>query len=198
MSRVVSPLRPLPPRRHDPAIRGQYSFLWQNDRWPPDVQEIGFLPGIEIPVNEEFSIIVIAQDVPAQGTVKYVRFHYHRSGGDDISLPLEQIDIHIWSITFPFGLPSPGTYAYYFESIDYDLNPGFSHVSNFYILGQIETPPLSTIIGLLVLIGIVVPTGLYTFVEYKKKNARTTLKEIKNVRYKQKGRKLKKRGTRRT
>jgi hypothetical protein len=48
------------------------------------------------------------------------------------------------------------------------------------------------------LIGVVVPAGLYTFVEYKKRSARTTLKEIKNVRYKQRGRKLKKRGTRRT
>ncbi|MBW1855282.1 MAG: hypothetical protein JRJ00_11495, partial [Deltaproteobacteria bacterium] len=46
------------------AIRGDYSFLWQSDRWPPDVQLIGILPGDQIPVNEEFSVFVSAQDVP--------------------------------------------------------------------------------------------------------------------------------------
>jgi mannose/cellobiose epimerase-like protein (N-acyl-D-glucosamine 2-epimerase family) len=180
------------------TIRGDYSFLWQTDIWPPNVQEIGFLPGVEVPVNEEFSVYVSAQDVPTQGTVKYIRFHYHRTGGNDKSLSLEQTDIHIWKITFSDGLSTPGTYAYYFESIDNELNPGFSHVSYFYILGQIETPPLMLIIGLLVVVGVVVPAGLYTFIEYKKKSARTTLKEIKNVRHTQRGRKLKKRGTRRT
>ena len=79
---------------NEQVIRGDYSFPWQIDKWPPEVQEIGFLPGLEIPVNEEFSVTVTAHDVPTQGTVKYVRFHYHISGGDDKSQPLEQIDVH--------------------------------------------------------------------------------------------------------
>ncbi len=133
------------------VIRGDYSFFWRSDRWPPQVELIGFLPGVEIPVNLEFSIIVSAQDVPSQGTVKYIRVHYHRSGGDDKSLLLEQIDAHIWKATFPNGLPTIGTYSYYFESIDNELNPGFGSTNTFQIISlntssmNSTTPPsLST------------------------------------------------------
>ena len=184
--------------QNDQIIRGQYSFLWQNDRWPPEILEIGILPGVEIPVNEEFSILVSAQDFPIQGTIKYIRFHYQRSGGNKQSVLLEQIDTHIWRIIFPNGLSTPGTYAYYFESVDDNLNPGFSHISNFFILGELVTPPLSLILGFLVFIGVFVPAGLYSYVEYKKKSARKILKAKKEVRYKQRTRKLTKRGTRRT
>ena len=180
------------------VIRREYSFLWQEDRWPPEVQELGFLPGGEIPVNEEFSVFVSAQDVPSQGTVKYIRFHYSLSEENRKSELLEQVDIHIWKITFPDGLSIPGAYAYYFESIDNNLNPGFSHIGHFIILGEPKAPPFSAVLGLILIFGFAVPVGLYTYVEYKKKSARTTLKEARNVRFKQRGRKLSKRGTRRT
>ncbi|MHA2173558.1 MAG: AGE family epimerase/isomerase [Candidatus Hodarchaeales archaeon] len=181
------------------TIRGEYSFFWQNDRWPPEVEEIGFLPGKEIPVNEEFTVVVSAHDVPSQGTVKYIRFHYHITGGDETSLPLEKIEGHLWQITFPDGLPKPGTYGYYFESLDFNLIAGFSHVEYFFILGhEAEGLPISLIIGLLVSMGIVLPGGLYTYVEYKKKSARRKLKVKKEVRLKLRGRKLGKRGTKRT
>jgi hypothetical protein len=182
-----------------PAIRGNYAFLWQNDRWPPVVHEIGFLPGIEIPVDEEFSIVVSAQDIPTQGIVKYVRLHYHRTGQDGVSLALEQTDVHLWTATFPDGLPTPGTYAYYFESIDFNLNPGFSEIDYFYILGTPDDGlPMSLIIGLMIGFGLVVPAGLYSYVELKKKSARRKLKVSKQTRFTQRGRKLGKRGTKRT
>ncbi len=180
------------------AVRGEYLFLWLFDRWPPEVQILGFIPGTEIPVQEEFSIIVTAHDVPSQGDVKYVRFHYHLSGQPAQSQLLERIDTHLWKISFPDGLPEPGSYSYYFESIDDNLLTSFSHVDFFYILGEPEAPPsLSSIVGVLVVIGVVVPAGLYTFVEYKKKSARKTLKVRKQIRYKNRGRKLSKRGTKR-
>ena len=180
------------------AIRGQYSFLWQLDKWAPEVEVLGFIPGIEIPVHEEFSIIVSAHDVPTQGDVKYIRFHYHRSGQKEKSQLLERIDTHLWKISFPDGLPEPGSYAYYFESIDYNLQTSFSHVEFFSILGEPAAPAsLSSIVGALFVIGVVVPAGLYTFVEYKKKSARKILRGRKQIRYKSRGRKLSKRGTKR-
>jgi hypothetical protein len=181
------------------AVRGEYSFLWQTDKWPPEVQEIGFLPGVEIPVHEEFSIFVSAHDIPSQGDVEYIRIHYHRTGEDPRSLPLERIDTHIWRVIFTDGLPVPGTYAYYFESADLGLIPGFSHISYFRILGaEVPPTPLPAVIGLLLGIGVVVPGGLYTYVEYKKKSARKILKNRKQVRDITRGRKLSKRGRKRT
>lgn len=181
------------------TVRGDYSFLWQIDIWPPEVQEIGFLPGNEIPVHEEFSIIISAHDIPSQGDVKYVRFHYHLSGQPEKSELLERIDNHIWEIKFPDGLPEPGAYAYYFEATDFNQRTSFGHVNFFFILGQPVSPqlPLSSIIGVLVVMGIFVPAGLYTYVEYKKKGARKTLKTRKQIRDKNRGRKLAKRGTKR-
>ncbi len=181
------------------AVRGDYSFFWQTDKWGPEIEELGFIPGLDIPVNEEFTIMVSAHDVPSQGDVSYVRVHYHRSGEDSKSLSLERIDNHIWSVTFPNGLPVPGSYAYYFEAADLNLIPSFGHVSFFRILG-IEVPPtpLPSVIGLLFVIGVVVPGGLYAFVEYKKKGARKILKSRKQVRDMSRGRKLSKRGRKRT
>ncbi|MFX1248475.1 MAG: AGE family epimerase/isomerase [Promethearchaeota archaeon] len=181
------------------TVRGEYSFLWQIDKWPPEVQEIGFIPGIEIQVHEEFSIIVSAHDVPSQGEVKYVRLRYHREGQPEKSQLFERIDTHIWKITFPDGLPEPGTYAYYFESTDFNQRTSFGHTDFFFILGQPASPqlPLSSIIGVMVVIGIFVPAGLYTYVEYKKKSARKTLKTRSRIKDKNRGRKLTKRGTKR-
>ncbi len=180
------------------AIRGQYSFLWQSDRWSPDVELLGILPGNEIPVNEEFSIFVSAQDVPSQGIVKRIRIHYSLPPNNEESLLLEQIDTHIWKITFPDGLPKPGIYSYYFESWDFYLNPGFSHVNKFAILGVPVVPDFSAVLGILFFFGAIVPLGLYTYVEYKKKSARKTLKGIRRVNNHQRTRQLRKRGTKRT
>ncbi len=165
------------------VIRGNYFFVWQIDEWPPQVVEIGFFPSLEIPVHKEFSITVSAQDIPSQGAVKYVSIYYHRSGDTKKSLSLVQIDTHIWRVTFPDGLPRPGTYSYYFESIDYELNIGSSHISFFYILGHQESTPFELVIGLVVVVGIFIPAGLYTYVEYKKKSARKILKGRREVRY---------------
>ena len=182
-------------------IRGDYSFLWQKDRWPPEVEVIGFLPGNEIPLKEEFSIIVSAQDYPSQGSVKYIRIHYHLPGHDDISLLLEHFDVHLWKIIFPDGLSTAGTYSYYFESLDLELNPGFTDIGYFFILERPkDPPPLSLIVQILIVMGIFVPAGLYSYVEYKKKSARRKLKVIRKIRLRQRqqARKLSKRGTKRT
>ncbi|MHA1976378.1 MAG: glycoside hydrolase family 76 protein [Candidatus Hodarchaeales archaeon] len=184
------------------VVRGNYFFLWQLDIWPPQVLEIGFSPSLEIPVHKEFSITVSAQDIPTQGYVKYVRMYYHRSGQAEKSLPLEHIDVHIWSITFPDGLSTPGTYSYYFESIDHELNVGLSPFNFFYVLGHQESTPFELVIGLVVVGGIFIPAGLYTYVEYKKKGARKTLKGMREVRYRTRStgklNKRAKRGTKRT
>jgi hypothetical protein len=184
------------------VVRGSYFFVWQIDEWPPEVVEIGFFPSLEIPIHKEFSITVSAQDIPSQGNVKYVRIYYHRSGDTEKTLSLVQIDTHIWRVTFPDGLPRPGTYSYYFESIDYELNIGLSHISFFYILGHQESTPFELVIGLVVVVGIFVPAGLYTYVEYKKKNARKILKVRKEIRYRKRStasiNKRTRRGTKRT
>ena len=180
------------------VIRGQYSFLWQADRWPPDILVLGLLPGLEIPANEEFSVFVSAQDVPIQGIVDLIRIHYGLIGKSSQSVQLNQTAEHIWVANFPDGLPTPGIYEYYFESWDYHLNVGFSHKEHFRILSQPKPPDASFLIGFLVVMGIFVPAGLYTYVEYTKKSARKQLKSKQKIRYKQRGRKLSKRGRKRT
>ncbi|MFX0184135.1 MAG: glycoside hydrolase family 76 protein [Candidatus Hodarchaeota archaeon] len=176
------------------AVRGSYFFLWQNDVWPPHIQEIGFDPGMEIPVDAEISITVSAQDVPIQGDVRSIRMYYHLAGKKENSIALEQIDIHLWKVTFPEGFSTPGTYAYYFEAIDSLFNFGYSSVNYFYILGHQETLVMSLIIGGLFIVFILTPGGIYTYVYNERRKARTTLKSIKRTRGMKR---RKKRGTKR-
>jgi hypothetical protein len=176
------------------VVRSSYFFLWQNDVWPPHVQEFGFDPGMEIPVDAEFSITVSAQDVPIQGDVKSIRMYYHLEGKKENSIALEQIDIHLWKVTFPEGFSRPGTYAYYFEAIDSLLNFGYSSLNYFYILGHQETLAMTLIVGGLFIILILAPAGIYTYVFYEKRKASTTLKSIKRTRGMKR---RKKRGTKR-
>ncbi|PWI47384.1 hypothetical protein CEE45_11825 [Candidatus Heimdallarchaeota archaeon B3_Heim] len=178
------------------VIRATYYFLWQFDEWAPIVTELGFEPGYEIPINTQFSITVSAQDVPIQGEVKYLRIYYHLPGQDEKSVKFVHIAEHLWTATFPEGLGVPGTYAYYYEVIDFELNFDFDGASYFYILGHEKPPlPFSIIIGLFAIFGIFVPAGLYTYVEYKKKSARRTLKGMRRASFKQRGGKRRKRRT---
>jgi hypothetical protein len=185
------------------VIRGSYSFIWQHDVWGPHILEIGINPNSEIPVNTEFSVTVSAQDVPIQGEVAFVRMYYHLSGQEEESIALENIPTYpyLWTTTFHEGFPTPGSYAYYFEAIDNRGNFENSRVSYLQIIGKLQTPPLSLIVGVLLLVFIFIPAGLYTYVEYKKKDARKTLKHKREVRYqKQRGKRKTKnlRGTRGT
>ena len=170
-------------------VRGSYFFLWQIDVWAPQIFVISINPGIEIPVHKNFSIIVTAQDVPSQGTVEYVRMYYHLTNEpvETISLKRMNTGSYYWKVTFSDGISTPGTYLYYFEGIDNRGNPGFSYTSSFYILGTLETLPASLVFGVLLLILVFIPAGLYTYVEFKKKSARKTLKNIRRTRH-QKGR----------
>ncbi|MHA2203063.1 MAG: hypothetical protein ACW991_05190, partial [Candidatus Hodarchaeales archaeon] len=47
---------------------------------------------------------------------------------------------------------------------------------------SLETLPTSLVIGALLFVLIFVPAGLYTYIEFKKKSARKTLKSIKRTR----------------
>jgi hypothetical protein len=165
------------------AVRSSYFFTWQLDTWAPQIIGIGLDPGIEIPVNENFTITATAQDVPVHGNVKYVRIYYHRSNKPETSQALTHNDVHIWQINFPNGLPIPGTYNYYFEAIDFEFNFGYSPVNTFYILGHPEIIPLSLIVGIIVTILVVVPSGLYVYVELEKKKSRRGLKGIREVKH---------------
>jgi hypothetical protein len=173
------------------AIRELYSFTWQSDIWPPRILEIGFNPGISIPVHTEFSITVSAQDVPTQGDVDYVHIFYSLEGKPEESLTLEKIDLHLWKVTFPDGIPIPGSYVYYFEAIDSRRNFGYSIDHYFFILGHLETFPMSIIIGGLFVLLVIVPAVLYFNEEYKKKRARKIIKSRRETRF------LKRRGRRR-
>ncbi|MFX0085459.1 MAG: hypothetical protein ACFFAU_07270 [Candidatus Hodarchaeota archaeon] len=166
-------------------IRSSYSFTWQHDIWAPHILEIGIDPSTEIPVNVEFSITVSAQDIPIQGEVAFVRMYYHLLGEEEKSIALENIPNfpYLWTTAFNNGLPTPGTYAYYFEAIDNRGNFDYSRINYFRILGKLQTPPLALIVGLLLIVFIFIPAGLYTYVEYKKKDARKTLKHKREVRY---------------
>ncbi|MFX1286329.1 MAG: AGE family epimerase/isomerase [Promethearchaeota archaeon] len=165
-------------------VRGSYFFLWQIDVWAPQIFVISIDPGIEIPVHKNFSIIVTAQDVPSQGSVEYVRMYYHLANKPEETISLKQMSIgsYYWKASFSEGIPTPGTYLYYFEAIDNRGNPGFSYTSSFSILGYLETLPASLVFGVLLLILVFIPAGLYTYVEFKKKSARKTLKNIKRAR----------------
>ncbi|MFX1506481.1 MAG: hypothetical protein ACFFDC_10240 [Promethearchaeota archaeon] len=176
-------------------VRGSYFFLWQKDEWAPYILEIGIDPASEVPINTNFSINVIAQDVPLQGEVEFVRIYYHLPGELQESIALEKIGDYLWTVTFPEGLPEPGIYAYYFEAIDNWGNFAYSPANYFQILGHLETLPMSFVIEMLFVVLILIPLGLYTYVEYKGRSARKTLKSIKrthNVKRKRK------RGTRRS
>ncbi len=184
------------------ATRGSYFFLWQYDVWAPEIQQIGFSPGLEIPIHNDFSITVSAQDVPLQGDVEFVRMYYKAEEELRQSIALEKIDQHLWKVTFPEGLPKAGYYAYSFEAIDGRGNFGYSFVSYFYIIGPPETneQALFFIIGIFLVMFIFIPAGLYTYVEYKKKNARKKIKRTREIGYlkqSRKSRKRRKRGTKR-
>jgi hypothetical protein len=160
------------------TVRSSYFFTWQLDTWAPQIIGIGLDPGIEIPVNRNFTITATAQDIPVHGNVNYLRIYYHRANKPETSQALTQVDVHIWEINFPNGLPIPGTYNYYFEAIDFEFNFGYSPVNTFYILGQPEFIPLSLIVGIFLIAMVVVPSGLYVYVALEKKKSRRSLNGI--------------------
>lgn len=166
-------------------VRSSYFFLWQVDEWAPQISVLSIDPGIEIPVHKNFSIIITAQDVPSQGSVEYVRMYYHLVNEPIETRSLKQMNLgsYYWVATFPDGIPIPGAYSYYFEAIDNRGNPGFSYSNSLSILGQLEALPISFVFGALLFVLIFVPAGLYTYVEFKKKSARKTLKSIKRTRH---------------
>ncbi|MFX0126375.1 MAG: AGE family epimerase/isomerase [Candidatus Hodarchaeota archaeon] len=164
------------------VVRGNYFFLWQHDLWSPHVELIGIDPGTEIPVNTNFSLTVTAHDTPSQGEVISVRMYYHAENGQESSRKLDQIDVNLWSVEFSTGFSVVSGYAYRFEAIDDHGNIGYSDFYFIQVLGHLETLDLPFLIGAFFIIIIVIPTGIYTYVEYKKKNARRTLKVIHETR----------------
>ncbi len=160
------------------VVRGNYFFLWQYDLWSPHVELIGIDPGTEIPVNTRFSLTVTAHDIPSQGEVINVRMYYHAENKQESSTKLDRIDVNIWSIEFSTGFSVASGYAYRFEAIDDHGNIGYSDFYYIQVLGHLDTLDLPFLIGVFFIVLVVIPAGIYAFVEYKKKNARKTLKVI--------------------
>ncbi|MFX0182487.1 MAG: AGE family epimerase/isomerase [Candidatus Hodarchaeota archaeon] len=178
-------------------VRGSYFFLWQVDKWGPQIEELGLDPGRDIPVNSRFSITVSAHDVPEQGEVTNVRIYYHAEGESEESKKLERIDLHLWEVEFSDGFGTPGGYIYYFEALDERGNVGYSAVYNIVIQGQLEPISMTLVIGVLFFILFFIPGGLFTYVEYKKKTARKTLKNRRKLRESNRRNTGNSRGTRR-
>jgi mannose/cellobiose epimerase-like protein (N-acyl-D-glucosamine 2-epimerase family) len=165
------------------VVRGFYEILWRHDVWAPHISEVGFDPSPEIILDEEFSIVVTAIDVPVQGSVKSVRLYYHLSGASEKSVSLTKIGPHIWEVNFPNGLHLAGSYAYYFEAIDDRGNYAYLQSGTFQVLAPLQPVPISFIVLVLAIVLVGVPGGLYGYVEVKKKSARKTLKSMRAERY---------------
>jgi mannose/cellobiose epimerase-like protein (N-acyl-D-glucosamine 2-epimerase family) len=163
-------------------VRGSYFFLWQVDKWGPQIEELGLDPGSDIPVNTRFSITVSAHDVPEQGEVTNVRIYYHAEGKSEESKKLEKIGLHLWEVEFSDGFDAPGSYIYYFEALDNRGNVGYSVVYNIVVQGQLETISMTLVIGASFFVLFFIPGGLFIYVEYKKKTARKTLKNKRKSR----------------
>jgi mannose/cellobiose epimerase-like protein (N-acyl-D-glucosamine 2-epimerase family) len=178
------------------VVRGNYFFFWQYDVWGPHVEIVGIDPGTEVPVHTRFSLVVSAHDIPSQGEVLNVRMYYHASNQRENSRRMDNLDSHLWFLEFPDGFETVSSYTCYFEAMDNHGNIGHSDSYFFRVLGHLETISLPFIIGTLFFLLVIVPTGLYTYVEYKRKGARKTLKMIRAERS-QKRRRRRRRGTRR-
>ncbi|MFX0205080.1 MAG: AGE family epimerase/isomerase [Candidatus Hodarchaeota archaeon] len=164
------------------VVRSFYEIFWQVDEWGPHIEAIGINPGINIPVNTRVSIKVSAHDIPDQGEVTNVRMYYRREGKSYESKKLDQTDAHLWEVVFPDGFETPGGYNYYFEALDDRLNIGYSETYYIVIQGNLEALPMMFVVGGLIFVLFFIPGGLYTYVEYKRRSARKTLKNIRKVR----------------
>ncbi|MHA2297762.1 MAG: AGE family epimerase/isomerase [Candidatus Hodarchaeales archaeon] len=163
------------------AVRGNYFFLWQDDVWEPHVEEVGVLPDFNVAVFTGVSMTVSALDVPSQGHIVAVSIHYHEAGQDEEIRTLQRSSISevLWEIEFPDGFDHPLTYIYYYVAIDGNGNIGTSPYYSLIVYGVKVTLPLLPIVMVLFAIMLVVPGGLYVYVERKKKQARTKIKVLK-------------------
>ena len=74
-------------------------------------------------------------------------------------------------------------------------NAGHNAVNNFYVRNPVGVVlPQSLIVVFLFIIFILTPTGLYSYVEYKKKSARKILKGKQTIRYQKRRGRRRKRG----
>lgn len=164
------------------VVRSFYEILWLVDEWGPHVEVIGIDPGISIPVHTRTSIIASAHDIPNQGKVTHVRIYYQAEGKSQKSQKLDQIDENLWEVVFLDGFEVPGGYNYYFEALDDRFNIGHSDVYYIVVQGSLETLPMALVVGALIFVLFFIPAGLFTYVEYQKRTARKTLKNIRKVR----------------
>ncbi|MFX0150865.1 MAG: AGE family epimerase/isomerase [Candidatus Hodarchaeota archaeon] len=165
------------------TVRSFYEIIWLVDEWGPHVEAIGINPGINVPVNTRVSIMVSAHDVPEQGDVTNVRIYYQQEKMESWnSKKLDEVDAHLWEVVFPDGLGAPGGYKYYFEALDDRQNVGYSESYYLVIQGQLESLPMLFVVGGLIFVLFFIPGGLFTYVEYKRRTARKTLKNIRKVR----------------
>ncbi|MFX1476314.1 MAG: hypothetical protein ACFFCO_12680 [Promethearchaeota archaeon] len=165
--------------QNNEAVRGSYYFLWQDDKWGPQVEEVGIEPGHIIDVHKSVKMSVFAQDVPSQGSVRTVSIHYSEVGKEEVIKPLTSIDNTFWGIEFDSGFDRPLSLVYYYVAIDDKGNPGASISYSLLVTGRAITIPLELVVIALFTVILVVPTGLYFYAERKKKQARTKIREIK-------------------
>ncbi|MFX0125440.1 MAG: hypothetical protein ACFFAE_17600 [Candidatus Hodarchaeota archaeon] len=177
------------------VVRELYFFVWEIDILSPHVMLLGVNPSNEIFVGNNFSITVSVHDNPSQGEVTSVRMYYKETSQSKwSSRALFRLGDYLWRIEFPDGFEKPDRYVYFFEAIDDRGNFGFSPDYNIIIQDEPKFFPLTVFIGTIFFILFIVPTGIIIYKEYNKRNAHTTLRNIRKTR-KVKGRR--KRGTRR-
>ncbi|MFX1511440.1 MAG: AGE family epimerase/isomerase [Promethearchaeota archaeon] len=176
------------------AVRGSYFFLWQQDVWSPHVEQLAIEPAYEVNVHTKVSMTVFAQDIPSQGSIADVYIYYHEQGKTEQVRELISTSGTIWTIEFPDGFGEPHNFVYYFVAIDDQENVGYSAIYSLIIYGEKVVFPLTSVILVLFVVVILVPMGLYVYVERKKKQAR---RKIKSIRIEKRTLRTSKRGTRR-
>ncbi|MFW9915107.1 MAG: hypothetical protein ACFFGZ_05805 [Candidatus Thorarchaeota archaeon] len=175
-------------------VRGEYNFIFLNDIWSPYVEEVLIEPERVVDVNTEVTTYVYIQDIPSQGRILSASIYYHRADETErFDRLIATSEGGYWTFEFPEKLDTPETIVYYYEAIDDSGNIGFSPDYAIQIKGEkSELPILPFVFGAFILV-LVVPAGLYFYVDQTKKGAK---KKLKSIRMKKKMR-GKKRGTRR-
>ncbi|MFW9992388.1 MAG: hypothetical protein ACFFD4_10100 [Candidatus Odinarchaeota archaeon] len=161
------------------AIRGLYSFIWQEDTFGPVVEQVSLEPSNEVGVHKGVKMSVIAFDVPSQGYVISVSIHYHEADAEEELKPLTLTNANFWDVNFEDGFEKPLSLVYYFVAIDGKGNIGKSPYYSLQVYGRRLTLPLELVVLVLFTILLLVPMGLYVYAERKKKQARVKIREIK-------------------
>ncbi|MHA2494695.1 MAG: AGE family epimerase/isomerase [Candidatus Hodarchaeales archaeon] len=177
-------------------VRGVYNFIFLYDIWSPYLEEVLIEPNERVmDVNTEVKTYVYIEDVPSQGRILTAGIYYHREDETELYQRLVPMtEGGYWTFEFPEKLDEPETIVYYYEAIDDSGNIGYSPDYTIQIKGEKSVLPILPVVFGAFVVVLVIPAGLYLYVDQKKKGAKKKLKSIR-LQKKLKGRK---RGTRRS